>query len=120
LPKGAREQAKKIVDLLLTAPGAGAFVERNGRRCRIAGRAENGGLRIDGGPGGFAQRTVSLTDIAWALIASDDVRKNGGLLNEERVNHLRYIDGTPEGSTRWIDTGWALLLVAAAGSVGGG
>jgi hypothetical protein len=59
---------------------------------------------------------VSLTDIAWVLIAHDDVRKHGGLLDEKRVNHVRYLDGTPESSTRWIDTGWALLLVAAAGN----
>jgi SOS-response transcriptional repressor LexA len=118
LPPVARERARTVVDWLLSGPSAGAFVERNDKRCRIVGGAENGGLRIDGGPGGFAERTVTLTDIAWVLIARDDVRKNGGLLNEERVNHLRYLDGTPKGSTRWIDTGWALLLVASAGSVG--
>jgi hypothetical protein len=116
LPSEAREQARTIVDSLLGEPGAGAFVERNGKRCRIVAQAENGGLRIDGGPGGFAERTVSLLDIAWVLLAQEDVRKHGGLLNEERVNHLRYLDGTPKSSTRWIDTGWALLLVAAAGN----
>ena len=25
-------------------------------------------------------------------------------------NELRYLDGTPKASTRWIDTGWALLI----------
>lgn len=29
----------------------------------------------------------------------------GGLLDEERVNRLRYLEGTPKASTRWIDTG---------------
>lgn len=85
------------------------------KQCRIVGPAKNGGLLVDGGPGGFAERTVSLTDIAWVLAASDDVAERGGLLDEQRVNRLRYIDGTPKGSTRWIDTGWAILLVRAAG-----
>ena len=48
----------------------------------------------------------------------DDVRRSGGILDEPRVNRLRYLEGTPKGSTRWIDTGWALLLVATADSAG--
>ena len=82
------------------------------------GRADGGGLRIDGGPGGFAERTISLTDIAWVLLARDDVQHSGGRLDEQRVNHLRYIEGTPKRSTRWIDTRWALLLADAAGTAG--
>ncbi|MEZ4314249.1 MAG: hypothetical protein R3F14_40025, partial [Polyangiaceae bacterium] len=64
--------------------------------------------------GGFGERTVSLTDIAWVLVASDDVAEGGGLLDEQRVNRLRYIEGTPKSATRWIDTGWALALVRQA------
>ncbi|WP_437975181.1 helicase-related protein [Sorangium sp. So ce295] len=120
LPVGSRERARGLVEELLRRPGAGAFVERDGRRCRIVGRADGGGLRIDGGPDGFAERTVSLTDLAWVFVASDDVRKNGGLLDEQRVNRLRYLEGTPRAATRWIDTGWALVLAAAVDTAGEG
>jgi hypothetical protein len=108
------------VEGLLRQPGAGALVERDGKRCRIVGLAEGGGLRIDGGSGGFAERTVTLTDLAWVIVASDDVRKNGGRLDEQRVNRLRYLEGTPRAATRWIDTGWALALVAAVDTAGEG
>ena len=67
-------------------------------------------------PGGFAERTVSVTDLAWALCADEDVRAQGGVLDEARVNRLRYLDGTPKSATRWIDTGWALGLLKAAAS----
>jgi hypothetical protein len=43
---------------------------------------------------------------------------HGGLLDEARVNRLRYLDGTPKGSTRWIDTGWALVVYEAATRAG--
>jgi hypothetical protein len=56
-------------------------------------------------------RTVSLTDLAWVLVARDDARNTGGALDEVRVNRFRYLDGTPTGSTRFIDTGWALFLL---------
>ncbi|WP_437334452.1 S24 family peptidase [Sorangium sp. So ce394] len=120
LPAGARERARSLVEELLRRPGAGAFVERDGGRCRIVGRADGGGLRIDGGPGGLAERTVSLTDLAWVLAARDDVGKNGGRLDEQRVNRLRYLEGTPRVATRWIDTGWALALAAAVHPAGEG
>jgi hypothetical protein len=42
---------------------------------------EQGGVRIDGGPGGFRERTVSLTDVAWVLVARDDVASTGGVLD---------------------------------------
>lgn len=114
LPPGARERAQVLADKLFAR--AGALITREGKQCRIVGRASEGGLRIDGGPGGFAERTVSLTDLAWVLVARDDVQKNGGRLDEARINRVRYIEGTPKGSTRWIDTGWALLLVSEPGS----
>ena len=52
---------------------------------------------------------MSATDLAWVLLAADDVRESGGLLDEARVNRLRYLEGTPNASTRWI------TLVRAAG-----
>jgi hypothetical protein len=51
---------------------------------------------------------VSLQDLAWVIAAAEDVADHGGRLDEERVNRLRYLEGTPKESTRWIDTGWAL------------
>ena len=36
---------------------------------------------------------------------------NGGLLDEHRVNRVRYLEGTPYDSTRWIDTRNALQLL---------
>lgn len=91
---------------------AGQWVERDGKRCRVVDRAAQGGIRIDGGPDGFRERTVSLTDIAWALVARQDVAMSGGVLDEPRVNQLRYLEGTPKAATRWIDTGWAILLTS--------
>ena len=78
----------------------------------MLGATARGGLRIDGGEGGFAERTVSLTDLGWAILARDDVAERGGLLDEARVNKLRYLEGTPKGSTRFIDTGWALAALS--------
>jgi hypothetical protein len=46
------------------------------------------------------------------MLAAKSVNTEGGVLDEARVNRLRYLEGTPEDSTRWIDTGWAILLVA--------
>ena len=88
------------------------WVEARGRRCRLVGKAARGGLRIDGGKGGFTARTVSLTDLAWVLAARD--RFAGQPLDEAAVNRLRYLAGTPKGSTRWIDTGWAMVLTEQA------
>ena len=47
---------------------------------------------------------VSATDIAWVLRAVDDVEVEGGFWTR-RVNRLRYLEGTPKESTRWIETG---------------
>jgi len=115
LPEEAVARAAELVERLLAAHPVESWLEHGGRRCRIAGVADRGGLRIDGGPEGFAERTVSLVDIAWVLAARDDVDSEGGVLDEARVNKLRYLEGTPKGSTRWIDTGWALLVVWVAG-----
>jgi hypothetical protein len=34
---------------------------------------------------------------------------------EVLVNRLRYLEGTPKGSTRWNETGWALGDVGVLG-----
>jgi hypothetical protein len=112
LPEGALEASRTIVRETLAQVGSGGWVESAGKRFRVIGEAAQGGLRIDGGPGGFAERTTSLTDLAWVLVARDDVAKHGGVLGEARVNRARYLEGTPKEATRWIDTGWALRLVA--------
>lgn len=108
LPDGALEDAKAAADALLSRAEPERWIQRGGRRARIVGSAPGGGLRIDGGPDGFTERTVSLTDLAWVIQAALDVASAGGLLDEARVNKLRYLDGTPKESTRWIDTGWAI------------
>jgi superfamily II DNA or RNA helicase/diadenosine tetraphosphate (Ap4A) HIT family hydrolase len=113
LPPGAVERASAWVRNLLSAHPVGTTLTQDGKQCRLVGIASEGGVRIDGGEGGFEERTVSLTDLAWALLTRDDARTTGGLLDEARVNHLRYLEGTPKGSTRWIDTGWALFLLRA-------
>ncbi len=91
----------------------GVWLERGGQRGRVVGRGAQGGLRVDGGDGGFAERTVSLVDLGWVLAAQDDVQLKGGVLDEARVNKLRYLDGTAKAATRWIDTGWALAIIVA-------
>jgi superfamily II DNA or RNA helicase/diadenosine tetraphosphate (Ap4A) HIT family hydrolase/SOS-response transcriptional repressor LexA len=108
LAGGALERARVASAELLARPENKRWIQRGERRARILGEARNGGLRIDGGSDGFAERTVSLTDLAWVINAADDVANTGGLLDEARVNKLRYLDGTPKESTRWIDTGWAI------------
>ncbi len=121
LPEGALARAQLGVDAMLALPEEACWITQSGgRRARVLGAAPRGGLRVDGGEGGFTERTVSLQDLAWIVIADDDVGEHGGLLDEERVNRLRYLEGTPKSSTRWIDTGWALAVwVTAKGLVRG-
>jgi hypothetical protein len=98
-PRGAHRraaEAKRVV----TNPA--------GRRGFVRGRAPKGGLHLDGGPERLAERTVSLTDLGWVAVAARDVETNGGVLDEARINMLRYLEGTDRGATRWIDTGWAV------------
>ena len=112
LPSEWEDRARELAVAL--ADRAGEWVEGRGRRCRIVGASARGGVRVDGGPEGFAERTVSVTDLAWVLKAQAEVGGTGGALDEAAVNRLRCLDGTPKGSTRWIDTGWALLLARGA------
>lgn len=112
LPEGALKAAAQVVERVLALPEAERWLSRGGgQRARVLGRAKQGGLRIDGGEGGFKARTVSLVDLAWALAAQEEARREGGLADEVRLNRLRYLEGTPKGSTRWIDSGWALACV---------
>jgi hypothetical protein len=109
LPEGLLAQAQLAVDALLAGdPGSRWITRVSGQKARIVGRSEKGGLRVDGGRGGFQERTVSLPDLAWVIAADGDAEANGGTLDEDRVNRHRYLEGTPKGSTRWIDTGWAI------------
>jgi hypothetical protein len=115
LSEEAQSRAQTIVDAILRRPEATRWLQRSDEnRAHVLGPAPRGGLRIDGGPGGFAERTVSLVDIAWVLVAADDVSTHGGILDEARVNRLRYLEGVPRSATRWIDTGWALAAWQAA------
>jgi hypothetical protein len=119
LPEGALARAQVMVDAILALPAERRGLRRaNGQEAQVLGAAASGGLRIDGSSGGgggshgFEARTVSSLDLAWAMLAHDDVAANGGLVDEARVNKLRYLEGTPKGSTRWIDTGWAIAAWA--------
>lgn len=110
LPTAARARAQLIVDALLALPETERFLRKpGGALARVLGPSASGGFRIDGGGSErLAERTVSLIDLAWVVVAADDVRDRGGRLDEARVNLLRYLEGTPKGSTRWIDTHWAI------------
>ncbi|MEZ4444925.1 MAG: hypothetical protein R3B72_37970 [Polyangiaceae bacterium] len=76
------------------------------------------GLRVAGDPKTstppFRERTLSLQDLGWAIVADDHRKQHGGLLDEPRVNQLRYLEGTPKSSTRFIDTAWALAALERA------
>ncbi len=112
----ALDRAKTFLNELVSRIGAGSWLAHGGKRCRVVERTA-GGVRIEGGEGGFAARRVSTTDLAWVILAADGVAEHGGVLDEVRVNRLRYLEGTPRKSTRWIDTGWAIVLF---GGVAGG
>ena len=104
--------ADALVERVLAQPSL--TVTRGGVAGTVVGRSAQGGLRVSGGTNGFAERTVSRIDLGWALAAQDDVARKGGVLDEARVNRLRYLDGTEKAATRWIDTGWALAVLAWA------
>ena len=109
LPNGLLARAEQAVAALVDLPSADRTItQADGRTARVTGVAPRGGLRIDSPEGAFGERTISLIDLGWAIAASDDRDRHGGLLDEERVNRLRYLEGTPKGSTRWIDTDWAI------------
>jgi hypothetical protein len=115
LPEGQLERAR-VLAAEIVERFVGQWVGPKEKRCRVVGLSERGGIRIDGGPESFRERTVSLVDLAWVLVARDDVEAKGGVLDEARVNLLRYLEGTPKEATRWIDTAWAILIVSAVAS----
>ena len=100
LPADALERARVAADALVARAGQPGKLLLGGKDVRVIGRSQSGGVRIEGGEGGFGARSVSLTDLAWVLLAQDDVRERGGILDEARVNRLRYLAGTPRSSTR--------------------
>jgi len=109
LPDEVLGIAQRIVEVLTSLPASErVLTNAAGVRAFVRGRAPRGGLSIDGGPAGFKPRTVSLTDLAWVVVAARDIDANGGMLDEARVNRLRYLEGTASDSTRWIDTRWAI------------
>ncbi len=109
LPPSTLARARLAADALLALPEEQRWIEQpSGQRARVVGPAKHGGLRVDGGEGGFAERAVSRNDLGWVITADDDVREHGGNLDEPRVIRLRYLEGTSKKSMRWIDTGWAL------------
>lgn len=117
LPADIRTEAPRVVTRILeTAQAADGWIRAGEVAYRVLGRSPDGGVRVDGGPDGFGSRTVSTTDIGWVLVAHRDAQVNGGLVDEARVNRLRYLEGTPRESTRWIDTKHALALVKAIGA----
>jgi hypothetical protein len=109
LPPEKMAQASELVARVLGLPAEERKFERlGGGQGLVLGGASQGGLRIGAPDGEFRERTVSLNDIAWVLVAAEDVEHTGGSLDEARVNRLRYLKGTPKSSTRYIDTGWAI------------
>ena len=106
------EAATETVHRLLKDPGPGGWLKARQKSCRIISESSRGGLRIDGGPGGFGERTISLIDLGWVLKARDEAALLSAVVDEAHVNKARYLEGTPKKSTRWIDTGWALMLTA--------
>jgi hypothetical protein len=95
---------------------AGKWIGPKEKRCRVVGIAERGGVRIDGGPEGFRDRTVSLVDLARVLVARDDVEAKGGVLNEARVKPAPVSRGDAEGSDKVDRYPWAILIVSAVSS----
>ena len=109
--------AAAMVVFLEGALASGDSIEERSRSCRFRGATSTGGVRVDH-ERMKTPRTVTANDLAWVLAARNDVERNGGVLDEARVNFVRYLEGTPKSSTRWIDTGWALVLLARAERLG--
>lgn len=117
LPPGSEARASDIVVTLLELPETERWIEQpRGARARVLGAGPRGGLRLRLGAEGEEgrERSVSLTDLAWVVVAADDVAAHGGLLDEARVNRLRYLEGASKASTRYIDTPWAIAAWSRA------
>ncbi len=110
LPALWAQAARDLVASLMRAIGPGGTVGDGVRTLTIVERAPRGGLVVRS-ERAQASRTVSLLDIGWVLFAVD---RYGERVDEAMVNVCRYLEGTPRASTRWIDTGNALVLVHGA------
>ncbi len=111
LPEHARALASRFVETLVEAlseEGARA----NLKPLRVTGTSRSGGLRVDRGEDGVRERTISLTDLAWVLLADQATAEREP--TEADVNRARYPPGTPRASTRWVDTRIALEILAWA------
>ncbi|MEO6326299.1 MAG: DEAD/DEAH box helicase family protein [Thermoanaerobaculia bacterium] len=118
LPAEDMAEASVLVTRILEiAASDGGRLRRGESVYHVAEGSGRGALQIDGGPGGLKKRAVSLLDIGWVLAAQRDVKQHGGVLDEPRVNRMRYLEGTPKASTRWIDTKHAMFLVAVSGEI---
>lgn len=107
-PIWERAAANLVEFIAQTLPKDGR-IEARSRVCRFQGRSATGGIRID--RESMRERTISITDLAWVLQTWNHRNQGAGILDEAAVNHLRYLEGTPKTSTRWIDTGWALVIL---------
>lgn len=110
LPRAAEQRAKAAADAIAKALLGQPVSKGADGQLRVLGQTRTGSLRVEQGKG---TRSVSHSDLAWCLLAEDEVRGCGGVLDEARVNRLRYLEGTAKESTRYIDTGNALALMAA-------
>jgi hypothetical protein len=72
LPEGALARAQQVATAILSLDDGDRWLEQSGsRRARVVGEAARGGLRIDGGEGGFAERTISVADLAWVVATEE-------------------------------------------------
>jgi superfamily II DNA or RNA helicase/diadenosine tetraphosphate (Ap4A) HIT family hydrolase len=111
------EAASRLVAFIEGRCEPGQIIGPAKRRCAYLGSTSKGGVRVQK-EGSSRPRGVSATDLAWVLAANDRAAANPGRLDEAWVNRLRYLDGTPKGSTRYIDTGWAIALLEHAVGLG--
>ncbi len=111
LPPYAEALALRYLAQLHHSLTPGQWLEADGKRFRVVKVREGAGVTIDGGPGGFKPRNVSLTDLAWALLALDGQADSA---SKALIHALRYWPGTPRGSTRYIDTLWAQRIIEAS------
>lgn len=102
LPEGARERAREFIRGLRV----GSRRTLDGLSLTVLGITSKGGVLVED-PGRVNERSVSETDLAWVLLA----KQSSAPLDQAGVHQLRYIEGTPRTSTRWLDTGYALHLV---------
>lgn len=98
VPSYALERAR---ELAAQARSNASLILPAGRRARVLGPAEDGGVRIVGPDTGHVERTISQLDLAWALAAEQE-----GALDVAGVDRVR--------GTSSPDTAWAIALLRAA------